>query len=53
MMPEICNRKITVKTMPDIIYEINGALTAEEFIAVLKASTLAEKRPVEDSQSLP
>lgn len=34
--------------MPAIDYAINETLTADEFIAVLESSTLAERRPVED-----
>src|SRR5574337_242752 len=33
-----------------IDYKIENNLTAEEFIAVLKASTLAERRPVNDPE---
>jgi hypothetical protein len=34
--------------IPDVIFQAEPALTADEFIAVLKASTLAERRPVSD-----
>lgn len=33
----------------DIIYALEPALSAEEFIDVLQRSTLAERRPVEDA----
>lgn len=38
--------------MDGITYEINGALTPEEFISVLKASTLGERRPVDDIECM-
>ena len=34
--------------MTTIDYAINEAVTADEFIALLKTSTLAERRPVDD-----
>lgn len=33
-----------------ISYHINETLTVEEFVAVLRASTLAERRPVDDRE---
>lgn len=35
-----------------IQYLINPPLTAEQFIAILKASTLAERRPVDDPEAI-
>lgn len=35
-----------------IIYELEPQLSAAEFIAVLRSSTLAERRPVDDSQRI-
>ncbi len=34
--------------MPEISYSIHDEVTADEFITVLEASTLAQRRPVED-----
>jgi ribosomal protein S18 acetylase RimI-like enzyme len=34
--------------MPDIDYAVNPPISLDEFIAVLNASTLAERRPMED-----
>jgi len=33
-----------------IRYEINPPLTADQFVAILRASTLAERRPVDDPE---
>jgi len=33
-----------------ITYEANPPLTAEQFVAILRASTLAERRPVDDPE---
>ncbi len=38
--------------MNDIIYTIEKSLDVSEFIEVLKNSTLAERRPVEDEQRI-
>ena len=38
--------------MSDIIYKINVPITKEDFLAVLKASTLSNRRPVEDVECL-
>ena len=38
--------------MSEIIYRADDAVTAEEFIAVLAASTLAERRPVDDFECI-
>ena len=32
----------------EVEYKVNAPITTEEFIALLKASTLAERRPVDD-----
>jgi len=34
--------------MPDIEYRVHDAVTPDEFIEVLRASTLAQRRPVDD-----
>ena len=34
--------------MPDITYHVHDQVSADEFVAVLEASTLARRRPVED-----
>jgi len=36
----------------NIEYKINAAITAEEFVSVLKASKLGERRPVEDMECM-
>ncbi len=36
----------------DILYKINEPITAEQFIELLKQSTLAERRPVDDQQCI-
>ena len=38
--------------MSDIVYKINAPITKEDFLAVLKASTLSNRRPVEDAECL-
>jgi len=38
--------------MTEIIYSSDRRITAEEFIDVLKRSTLAERRPVDDPQRI-
>lgn len=38
--------------MEEIAYSIEKTLDTDEFIEVLKASTLAERRPVEDEQRI-
>ena len=38
--------------MNDIKYEVNHPVTTEEFITVLKASTLDRRRPVEDFECM-
>ncbi len=40
------------KKMDNIEYEVNGRLTTEEFLTVLRSSTLAERRPVGDIQCM-
>lgn len=42
-------RDVSQMTKPDAIeYAVNGELSADEFIALLESSMLAERRPVED-----
>ena len=36
----------------EIIYKVNQAISTDEFIGVLKASTLAERRPVDDRECM-
>ena len=36
----------------NIKYKINAAITAEDFVSVLKASQLGERRPVEDMECM-
>lgn len=38
--------------MNEIIYSIEKSLNSDEFIEVLKSSTLAERRPVDDEQRI-
>ena len=38
--------------MADIRYEINKPITPDEFVAVLKTSGLAERRPVDDPECI-
>ena len=38
--------------MSDIVYKINTPITKEDFLAVLQASTLSNRRPVEDVECL-
>jgi len=38
--------------MIDIIYSVEKSLSPDEFIEVLKTSTLAERRPVDDEQRI-
>jgi hypothetical protein len=36
----------------ELVYKINKPITSEEFIELLKQSTLAERRPIEDAQCM-
>lgn len=36
----------------EISHQINKPITSEEFVELLKESTLAERRPVEDTQCM-
>jgi len=36
----------------EIIYKVNQVISTDEFIGVLKASTLAERRPVDDRECM-
>lgn len=38
--------------MEEIVYSIEKSLDADEFIEVLKSSTLAERRPIDDEQRI-
>ena len=38
--------------MDKITYETNGSITVDEFISILKASGLGERRPVEDLECI-
>lgn len=35
-----------------IEYKINGSVTTDQFVALLKASTLGERRPIEDRECM-
>jgi predicted N-acetyltransferase YhbS len=39
-------------SMNEIIYSVEKSLSPDEFIEVLKSSTLAERRPVDDEQRI-
>lgn len=38
--------------MEEILYSVEKSLDADEFIEVLKSSTLAERRPIDDEQRI-
>jgi len=38
--------------MSDVVYTVHDAMTPDEFVAVLNASTLGERRPVDDPECI-
>src|SRR5690606_40583226 len=42
------SRALTARESMSIEYKINEPITASQFVGLLKASTLAERRPVDD-----
>ena len=38
--------------MDEIVYKVHDTITAEEFVEVLRASTLGERRPVDDAECI-
>ena len=40
------------KSNMEIIYKINATITTEQFLALLKESTLGERRPIEDYECI-
>ena len=39
-------------SMNEIIYSVEKSLSPDEFLEVLKSSTLAERRPIDDEQRI-
>lgn len=49
---QVMHKTLTVKEYMSIEYKINAPVTAEQFIELLRESTLGERRPIDDHECI-